>query len=185
MRRGGAPAPGRGAGFGAPAAGSAMIPPPMRRPLRILLLAAGLVAFLAISLGLAHVLNANGAERSAIAGLIEAQARGDAGAVVARIDGCARRPACVASARANTARLRSPGRVELVRLDASTSFSLGGHDGVARVVWKTPSRTTVVQCVAVRRGGDVIGGLSVELRSLSNPIGHQSACPSRVAASGS
>ena len=65
-----------------------------------------------------------------------------------------------------------------MRLDASTSFSLGGHDGVARVVWKTPSRTTIVQCVDVHRGGDVIGGLTVELRALSRPIGHQSACPS-------
>ncbi|MBS1868150.1 MAG: hypothetical protein JSS99_00630 [Actinobacteria bacterium] len=150
----------------------------MRRSVRILLLALALVAFLAVSVGLARVLNANGAERSAIVALIEAQARGDAPAMVARIDGCARRPDCVASARANAAGLRAPGRVELVRLDASTSFSLGGTSGVARVVWKTPSRETVVQCVSVRRGGDVIGGLSVLLRALSRPIGHQSACPS-------
>jgi hypothetical protein len=150
----------------------------MRRPARILLLALGLLAFLAISLGLARVLSANGAERSAILALLEAQARGDAPALVARIDGCARRPACVAAARANAASLRTPGRVELVRLDASTSFSLGGTSGIARVVWKTPARTTVVQCVEVRRGGNVIGGLSVELRALSRPIGRQAACPS-------
>jgi hypothetical protein len=150
----------------------------MRRPARILLLAVGVLAFLAISLGLGRVLSANGAERDAILALVEAQARGDAPAMVARIDGCARQPACVAAARADAARLRARGKVELVRLDASTSFSLGGTDGVARVVWRTPRRTTVVQCVAVHRGGDVIGGLSVELRSLSRPIGHESACPS-------
>jgi hypothetical protein len=150
----------------------------MRRPARILLLALGLVAFLLISLGLARVLSANGAEQSAILALLRAQARGDASAIVNRIDGCDRRPLCVADARATAAHLRAPGKVELVRLDASTSFSLGGHDGVARVVWKTPSRTTVVQCVAVHRGGDVVGGLSVELRALSRPIGHQAACPS-------
>jgi hypothetical protein len=45
-------------------------------------------------------------------------------------------------------------------------------------VWKTPTHETVVQCVTVHRGGDVVGGLSVELRALSHPIGHQSACPS-------
>lgn len=149
----------------------------MRRPARILLLALGLLLFLAVSVALARVLSANGAEQSAIVSLLEAQARGDARAMVAQLDGCGRRPACVADARRTAARLRSPGDVTLVRLDASTSFSLGGHDGVARVVWKTPSRTTIVQCVDVHRGGDVIGGLSVELRALSRPIGHQAACP--------
>ncbi len=109
---------------------------------------------------------------------MQAQARGDAAAVVARIEGCANRPRCVALARANAARLRAPGKIELVRLDPSTSFSLGGTSGVARVVWKTPAHETVVQCVDVHRGGDVVGGLSIELRALSGPIGHQSDCPS-------
>lgn len=150
----------------------------MRRSLRLLLLALGLVVFVAISLGLGRVLTANGAERDAILALVQAQVRGDAPAMVARIDGCAKAPACVARARTLAAGLRAPGQVELVRLDASTSFSLGGTSGVARVVWKTPSRPTIVQCVAVHRGGDPVHGLSVELRALSRPIGHQSSCPS-------
>jgi hypothetical protein len=150
----------------------------MRRPLRILLLALGVLAFLAISAALARVLSANGAERSAIRALIAAQARGDAAGVIARIDGCAARPACRALAQRNAAGLRSPGHMQIVRLDASTSFSFGGTEGVARVVWTAPSRTTIVQCVRVRRGGDVLRGLSIELRALSAPIGHQSACPS-------
>jgi hypothetical protein len=150
----------------------------MRRPARILLVALALVVFLALSLGLARVLSANGAERSAILALLEAQARGDADAMVARIDGCTPRPACVAQARENATRLRSTGRVELVRLDASTSFSPAGGEGVARVVWKTPSRTTVVQCVDVRRGGNAIAGLTIELRALSRPIERESSCPS-------
>lgn len=150
----------------------------MRRPARILLLVAGALAFLLVSLGLARVLNANGAERSAILALLEAQAGGDAEAMIERIDGCAEKPACVASARANAARLRAPGRVKLVRLDPSTSFSLGGGTGMARVVWNTPARTTVVQCVDVHRGGDVVGGLTVELRKLSRPIDREAGCPS-------
>jgi hypothetical protein len=151
----------------------------MRRPLRILLIALGVLAFLAISAGLARVLNANGAERSAITGLLRAQARGDAAGVIARIEGCTAQPACRTSAARNATRLRSPGRMQLVRLDASTSFSLGGGStGVARVVWTAPTRTTVVQCVTVRRGGNVLRGLSVELLALSSPIGHQSDCPS-------
>lgn len=149
----------------------------MRRPARFLLLALGLLLFLAVAAGLARVLSANGAEQSAIVSLLRAQARGDAQAVIAQLDGCAQRPACVADARRTATRLRSRGEVTLVRLDASTSFSLGGHDGIARVVWKTPSRTTVVQCVDVHRGGDVIGGLSVDLRALSRPIGREASCP--------
>lgn len=150
----------------------------MRRPVRILLLALALLAFLAISFALARTLNANGAERSAILSLIEAQARGDADAMIDRIAGCARRPACVGTARDNARELRSPGRVELVRLDASTSFSPAGGDGIARVVWKAPSRTTVVQCVDVHRSGDVLSGLTIELRALSRPIDRESSCPS-------
>jgi hypothetical protein len=128
-------------------------------------------------LGLARVLSVNGAEQSAILDLLRAQARGDSGAMIEQIEGCAERPSCVADARATATRLRSPGKVVLVRLDASTSFSLGGRDGVARVVWKTPARTTVVQCVDVRRGGDVLSGLTVDLRALSRPIGREAACP--------
>lgn len=150
----------------------------MRRPARILFVVLGLLVFLAISLGLARVLSANGAEQDAILALLRAQARGDAGEMVREIEGCAQRPSCISDAHATSMRLRAPGKVVLVRLDASTSFSLGGHDGVARVVWKTPSRTTIVQCVDVHRGGDVLSGLTVELRGLSRPIGHQAACPS-------
>jgi hypothetical protein len=150
----------------------------MRRPVRILLLVLAAVAFLVISAGLARVLSANGAERTAIEDVLKAQARGDAAGIVSRIEGCSANPACVATARANAAALRSRGALQIVRLDASTSFSLGGTSGVARVVWATPSRLTVVQCVAVRRGGNVVSGLSVELRSLSRPIGRESDCPS-------
>jgi hypothetical protein len=150
----------------------------MRHPLRILLLALALLAFLAISAALARILSANGAERSAIERLLDAQARGDAAGVVARIDGCAASAGCRAEAQANAARLRSTGALQIVRLDPSTSFSLGGTEGVARVVWKTPSRLTVVQCVRVRRGGDVLHGLRIELRALSRPIPRESSCPS-------
>lgn len=150
----------------------------MRRSARILLVLFAVLAFLAVSAALARVLSANGAERSAIERLLAAQARGDAAELIARIDGCAASAACRATARANAARLRSAGRVAIVRLDPSTSFSLGGSDGVARVVWKTPSRLTTVQCVHVRRGGDVLDGLTVELRSLSRPIAREASCPS-------
>lgn len=144
---------------------------------RIVALVVALLAFLAVSLALGRVLSANGAERAAIVALLEAQARGDADGIVARITDCAGSSRCRARADANARRLRSPGRVELVRLDPSTTFSLGGgHEGVARVVWRTPRRLTVVQCVAVRRGGNVVTGLTVELLALSAPINREASC---------
>jgi len=151
----------------------------MRRPLVLIpLVALGVVAFLAISFALARVFSANSAERAAIEALVVAQARGDGDRVAALIDGCRARPDCVAAARANAVRLRSRGAVQIVRLDPSTNFALGTADGVARVVWRTPSRLTVVQCVRVRRGGDLVHGLTVALRSLSRPIPRESSCPS-------
>jgi hypothetical protein len=150
----------------------------MRRPATILAAVLGVLAFLTISAGLARVLSANGAEREAIGDLLRAQARGDAAGVVARIHGCARTAACRASATANARRLRSAGKLQIVRLDLSTSFSLGGSRGPARVVWKTPQRLTVVQCVEVRRAGDVLSGLHVELLRLSAPIAREASCPS-------
>jgi hypothetical protein len=154
----------------------------MRRPGRILAVLLTLAAFLAVSLALARVLSANGGERTAIADLLDAQARGDTGAMLARIDGCRADPLCRSTVAANARRLRSHGKLEVVRLDPSTSFSIGGGTtGTARVVWHTPGRTTVVQCVRVRRGGDLVGGLSVELLALSRPIARESSCPVRPA----
>ncbi len=150
----------------------------MRRPARIVLLALAVLAFLAVSAGLARVLSANGAERSAIEQLLSAQARGDEARMVAHMEGCRQRPACIAQAQANAQRLRSTGTLQIVRLDPSTDFSPAGSDGTARVVWRTTSRITVVQCVRVHRAGDVLSGLTIELRALSAPIGHEASCPS-------
>ncbi|MBB4661739.1 hypothetical protein [Conexibacter arvalis] len=149
----------------------------MSRSRRILVIAVAVVAFLLVSAALARVLSANGAERAAIRDVLEAQASGDAAALAERIDGCAEDPACRATAARNAARLRSEGELEVVRLDLSTDFSLGGTTGTARVVWKTPTRLTVVQCARVRRGGDVIGGLDVRVLALSRPIDRESSCP--------
>lgn len=154
-----------------------MIAPPMRRSGRILAVVVAVVAFLLVSAALARVLSANGAERSAISALLDAQARGDSQALIAGIDGCAQSAACRATARRNAAELRSPGKLEIARLDLSTGFSLGGTTGTARVVWTTPSRLTVVQCARVRRGGDVLSGIDVEVLALGRPIGREASCP--------
>jgi hypothetical protein len=126
---------------------------------------------------LARVLSANGAERAAIASVLDAQARGDAAALIAALDGCARRPACRALAARNATALRSPGAVKIIRLDLSSGFSPVGSTGTARVVWTAPGRTTVVQCARVRRDGDALRGLTVTVVALSRPIARASSCP--------
>jgi ABC-type nitrate/sulfonate/bicarbonate transport system substrate-binding protein len=74
-------------------------------------------------------------------------------------------------------KLVTSGKVELVRVDLSTSFSPTGSTGTARVVWNTSTRLTVVQCALVHRGGDVLGGIEVSVRELSRPIGRETSCP--------
>lgn len=149
----------------------------MRRPQRLLLLAIAVVAFLIVSAGLARVLSANSAERAAIHDALDAQATGDPQALIAAIDGCADSAGCRATATANATRLRSSGKLELARLDLSTGFSLLDTTGTARVVWKTPSRLTVVQCARVHRAGNVVSGIEVDVVALSRPIGRETSCP--------
>jgi hypothetical protein len=133
-----------------------------------------LAVFLIVSALLARWLGTENAERSAVLHLLEAQARGDAGAMLRRLD--CRDDACVARVRENARELRAPGRVTLVRLDSGTSHSLGGATAPTRVVWITPGRLTTVQCVLVRRSGTPLSGMSVTLLDLSAPIDREAAC---------
>jgi hypothetical protein len=149
----------------------------MGRSRRYLVLASAVVVFLLLSAGLARILSANGAERAAIRDALQAQAQGDSDALVAAIDGCAHDERCRETAAANAAALRSSGEVELARVDLSTSFSPFDTTGTARVVWKTPTRLTVVQCARVHRAGNAVSGIEVRLTALSRPIGRETSCP--------
>jgi hypothetical protein len=153
----------------------------MRRPVHLAAIVAGVLAFVAVSALLARVLAANGAERTAIVRLLRAQARGDERSVVRQISGCASRPTCRSRVHAAVTVTRRSGRLQILRLDPSTGFSLGGTTGVARVAWNTTPtrRLTAVQCVRVHRGGNPVAGLSIELLALSTPIGREASCPKR------
>ena len=151
----------------------------MRRRYILLLVALGVVLFLAISVGLARVFGANGAEESAITALVKAEATGDQSAMLSRIQDCAQSPSCRSRVAQNAANLRRPGAVTTIQLQPSTSFSLGGVVGTARVAWKAGSSLPIVQCVRVRRSGDVLGGLNVKLLEISARIRSDSSCPAR------
>ena len=142
---------------------------------RLPLIVVGVIAFLAISLLLARYLTTENRERDAIYALLVAQARGDVGAMRARLTGCDGR--CAATVAANARRLRAPGSPKILRLDSATSYALGSASGPTRVAWTIVNRQLpVVQCVDVRRAGNALAGRRLVLRSISAPIGGQDTC---------
>jgi hypothetical protein len=144
---------------------------------RAALIALGVVLFLAISFELARWLTTENRERDAVYGLLSAQARGDLRAMLARLDDCARRPACRATQAANAGRLRRAGRVKILAYDSKTAYALGDAHGRTRVAWTVIGHgLPVVQCVSVHRGGTALAGRSITLTALSAPIGNQATC---------
>ena len=132
-----------------------------------------LVLFLVVSALAARWLSAEGAERAKIERVIEAQARGDAGAIDREVsDTCA----CPELIDRLARTLRGPGRVEIVRYDSVTSHALTSDAGPTRVVWRRGDEIPTVQCFSVRRKGDAVRGMRVTLLRLSAPIGLEAAC---------
>ncbi|MBV9944977.1 MAG: hypothetical protein JO262_22820 [Solirubrobacterales bacterium] len=142
-------------------------------------IAVAILAFLAISALLARVLSANSAEQSAITALIRAEAQGTTGAIIDDIAGCRATAACRRRATEVAATLQHPGTVSIIQLQPSTSFSVAGTLGTARVAWNVAGSLPIVQCVRVRRAGNAISGLRVELLEISPRIKSDSACPAR------
>ena len=142
-------------------------------------IAAAVLVFLAVSALLARVYSANSAEQSAITTLVEDEARGDTSAIIGDIAGCRASPACRVRASELAASLTRPGAVSIIQIQPSTGFSIAGTQGTARVAWKARSPLPIVQCVRVRRSGNVISGLKVELLEVSRRIKSDTACPAR------
>jgi hypothetical protein len=133
--------------------------------------------FLVVSAVLARVFSANSAEQSAITSLVQSEAKGDVNGILDQIRGCRTDPSCRQRAAVNAAALRRAGAVSIIQLQPSTSFSLGGSEGTARVAWNVGSSLPIVQCVKVRRAGNPITGLSVQLLEVSKRIQSDAACP--------
>jgi len=147
-----------------------------RRPV---LVALGILAFLAISFQLARLLTGGTAERAAIVELLQAQARGDGAAVAARLEGCAPDPACRARVARFARGLRRPGDVDILRLDSGIQARFVSQTGTSRVAWAADPEAggeAVVQCVRVRRDWSFAAGASITLLDLGPPIGGTSDC---------
>jgi hypothetical protein len=149
----------------------------VRRSQLYILIGFGAFVFLGISLMLARALSATGTERAKVQEIAEAQARGDAKAVLQRTPACAREPACVSATDGFVAKLKRPGEVEILQYRPSVQLPLTDAVGTGRVAWRAGAKGfPVVQCVRVRRDGP-LSGATVELLSISAPIGRESSCP--------
>ena len=147
----------------------------MSRRRKVLLAAVGVVVFLGVSLLLARYLSTENTERDAVYALLRDQARGDAKAMLARLDACDAR--CRANVEADARKLARPGEVKILAYTSSTSYALGAAEGPTRVAWTIVNRQLpVVQCVQVQRTGNVLAGRGINLRRLSVPIDRQSSC---------
>jgi hypothetical protein len=151
----------------------------VRRLNLTLLILAGLTVFLAVSAVLARVLSIDGAERSAVTALVQAEAQGNAGAVISQLRGCGESPACLRRAGQDALSLKRAGAVKILDLNLSAGFSLGSTVGTARVAWRAGNALPIVQCVRVRRAGNALTGLHVELLEISLRIKSSTDCPPR------
>lgn len=149
----------------------------MRRRTVISLIVAAVVVFLVVSALLARALSVGGAEDSAITDLVRAEARGDPGQIAALIQGCSANADCQARARANARTLNRAGHVSIIQIQQSAGFSLGATVGTARVAWLAGGSLPRVQCVRVRRAGNVLSGYSIKLLRISTRIKSTAACP--------
>lgn len=148
----------------------------MRR-LYVFLIGVAILGFFLVSALLARVFSADGAEQSAITELVRAEARGDVPGAVARIRGCRESAACQARVSRAETELRRPGKVSILQLQTSSGFSLTSTQGTARVAYTIGSSLPIVQCVRVRRAGDVLKGLQIELLKISLRIKSDADCP--------
>lgn len=146
-----------------------------RRPAILLVAGFGVFVFLGLSFLLARGLTGSSTERGKVLDVLEAQARGDAGAVLSMLPACAAEPACRRVTEQRVAELARPGEVEILNYVPSTKLSLTRKTGSGRVAWRAGESLPVVQCVRVRREGPLTGG-GVTLLALSKPIDPEGSC---------
>lgn len=143
-----------------------------------MLIALGVIVFLVLSALLARFLTSDNLEREKDVALIEAEARGDAAGMIAKLSGCREKPSCVALQRKNASnpRLRRAGEVKVLSLTSATANSPAGATGKTRLAWTVLGQLPVVQCIEVKRSGNALTGVDVELLNLSAPINNEADC---------
>jgi len=153
------------------------LPPRRRRVLRTLLAVATAVV-LVVGVLLARFLTVENAERADDLALVQAEARGDLAGMLDRLSGCRASRSCLAAARADASdpRVRRTGAVKILQLESPTAYSLSGATGSTRLAWTVIGTLPVVQCVDVRRTGDFLSGIHVQLTGIGAPIAGEGRC---------
>jgi len=146
---------------------------------RPVIIVAAVVVLLAASFFVARWINNDTVERARVVELLRAQSRGDAADMLRRLDGC-KDAACVTVVRANAGKLRRDAELKVALYQSQTAHALRSRTKFTRVVWFPAGREaeTTVQCVLVRRKGNVFAGMTVSLLRVTAPIGRESSCPS-------
>ena len=149
----------------------------MRRKQRWIVAGFGVFVFIGISFLLSRALSATGTERAKVLEIVHAEALGDADAVLRRMPACADEPACAATTRETVAAVKRAGEVAILQYRPSIQLPLTDAIATGRVAWHAGTDgAPVVQCVRVRRAGP-LSGATVELLSISAPIGNEESCP--------
>jgi hypothetical protein len=147
----------------------------LRRVTVISAIAFGAFVFLGISFLLARALTGPGAERSKVLEVLRAQARGDADGVLKQLPACAAEPACAQVTRERVAKLKQPGKVEILTYRPTFQVTMTRRTGTGRVAWRAGNALPVVQCVRATRDGPLTGA-GVKLLAISAPIGREASC---------
>jgi len=145
---------------------------------RIALITAGVILFLAISGLLTRFLSVENAEREDDLALLRSEVTGNLAGTVAKLSGCEESPSCLARVKLDTRnpRILHKGSVKIIELNSDTAYSLTGSTGNTRLAWTVIGKLPVVQCVLVKRTGNFLTGISVHLLSLSAPIVNEAGC---------
>jgi hypothetical protein len=146
----------------------------VKRPLIVV----AVLVLVAASFVVARWLNNDTVERARVVELLRAQIRGDAAEMLRRLDDCD--AACRAVVRDNAERLRRDAELKVALYQSQTAHALRSRTKLTRVLWFPAGREaqTTVQCVLVRRSGNVFAGMTVSLLRVTAPIGRESSCPS-------
>jgi hypothetical protein len=132
--------------------------------------------FLAISFLLARALGATNNERARVLEIAKAEAQGDADAVLRATPACQDEPACADLVREFVAKLKRPGEVQILQYRPAVQLPLTTVTGTGRLAWRAGTSRPVIQCVSVHREGP-LSGATVEVLSISAPIGDEASCP--------
>ena len=145
---------------------------------RIGVVSACVLALVVVGGILARFLSADNVERADDVALVQAETRGDVQGMLRQLSGCRQSPSCVASVKANASnpQLRRAGSVKILQLESPTASSLSATTGKTRLAWTVIGKLPVVQCVEVRRTGNLLTGMHVALIGLSAPIANEGVC---------